>query len=54
MDSTSTITKEAESLKIRRAQWALQDLDDREAWQEDFIAAPLKKLKPTKYADLNY
>jgi hypothetical protein len=44
--TTTTTTTEAESLQIRRAQWQLQDLDDREAWQEDFVAALLKKLKP--------
>ena len=45
---TVTLTSDAESLKIRTSQWALQDIDDREDWQEDFALALLKKQNPKK------
>jgi len=48
---TVTLTSDAESLKIRTSQWALQDIDDREDWQEDFALALLKKQNPKKKND---
>jgi len=48
---TVTLPPEAESLQIRKGQWALQDIDYREDWQEDFTLALLKKQNPKKKND---